>query len=155
MIGAAILDKRSLQRRLPVLRLPLRTWKAPHIGDRLNLVVFKQRQKRIQRTRRMAYRPDRPVHRRVNLISIGQAFGHECSVDLVQDPPPVHGDVVGRVALNLVLRLIFVGMVHIAFVVRIARVDPDYPARHMASLGIPANMIPDLEVFAHATRARS
>jgi hypothetical protein len=34
-------------------------------------------------------------------------------------------------------------------VLRIARVDLDYPAGNIASLGIPANMIADFEVFAH------
>jgi len=159
MVGDAILGKRTVQRRLRVLRLSSRTWKAPHIRDSLDLVVFEQRQKRLQRTRRMAYRPDRRVHRRVDLIPTGQAFGRAFgraySVNLVQHRPLMHGDVVGRVALDLVLRLIFAGMVHMAFVLHIARVDLDDAAGHMASLGIPANMVADFEAFAHAIRLHS
>lgn len=61
----------------------------------------------------------------------------------------MHGNVISLVALDLELRFIFTGMARIAFVLRIARVDLDYPAGNIASLGIPANVIADLEVFAH------
>jgi hypothetical protein len=40
MISDAILGKRTAQRPLFVLRLPSRTWKAPHIRDSLNPVMF-------------------------------------------------------------------------------------------------------------------
>src|SRR5277367_5411016 len=152
MVGDAILGKRTVQRRLGVLRLPSGAWKTPHIRDSLNLVAFEQRQKRLQRTRRMAYRPDR-VHRRGGLMPNDEAFGHACSANLVQHPPLMHGDVVGGVAPDLVLRLIFAGIVHKAFVLRIACVDLDYSAGHMASLGIPGNMIAHFEVFAQLLRA--
>jgi hypothetical protein len=69
-----------------------------------------------------------------------------------QHGPLMHRDVVGFVALDLVLRLIFAGMVHIAFVFGIARVDLDYSAGYIASFGVPANMIADFEVFSHLTR---
>jgi hypothetical protein len=65
----------------------------------------------------------------------------------------MHRDVIGPVALDLELWLLFAGMVHIAFVLGIPRVDLDYSARHMASLGIPADMIADFESFAHVRSA--
>jgi len=40
LIGDAILGKRTAQRPLCVLRLSSRTWKAPHIRDSLNPIVF-------------------------------------------------------------------------------------------------------------------
>jgi len=49
----------------------------------------------------------------------------------------MHGDVMSLVALDLELRVIFTGMARIAFVLRIARVDLDYPTGNIASLGIP------------------
>ena len=61
----------------------------------------------------------------------------------------MHGDVISLVALDLELRVIFTGMARIAFVLRIARVDLDYPAGYIAGLGIPANAIADLKVFTH------
>jgi len=74
-------------------------------------------------------------------------------VNLVQRRALVHGDVIGLVTLDLKLRFILAGMARMAFVLRIARVDLDDSARHMASLGIPADMVTDLEVFAHTLAA--
>jgi hypothetical protein len=54
-----------------------------------------------------------------------------------QHRPLMHGDVISLVALDLELRVIFTGMARIAFVLRIARVDLDYPTGNIASLGIP------------------
>jgi hypothetical protein len=65
----------------------------------------------------------------------------------------VHGNVIGLVTLDFELWFIFTGMVQIAFVLRVARVDFDYPARDIARLGIPANAIADFEVFAHVHAA--
>jgi hypothetical protein len=66
-----------------------------------------------------------------------------------QHRPLMHGDVISLVALDLELRVIFTGMARIAFVLRIARVDLDYPTGNIASLGIPENVIADFKVFAH------
>ena len=54
-----------------------------------------------------------------------------------QHRPLMQGDVISLVALDLELRVIFTGMARIAFVLRIARVDLDYPTGNIASLGIP------------------
>ena len=55
---------------------------------------------------------------------------------------------VGLVALDLVLRRIGRGVVRIALVVEVARMNGDDAARHAPGLGIPADMIPDLETAA-------
>jgi hypothetical protein len=46
----------------------------------------------------------------------------------------MHRDVVGRVALDLVLWLMSGGMVQMAFVLRIAPVNVDYSTGYMAGL---------------------
>jgi hypothetical protein len=61
----------------------------------------------------------------------------------------MHGNVIGPVALDFELGLIFTGMARIAFVLRIARVDSSYPTGNIASLGIPANAITNFKVFAY------
>jgi hypothetical protein len=78
-----------------------------------------------------------------------QPIDRACSVDLLQRRSLMHGNVIGFVALDLELRFIFTGMACVALVLRIARVDLDYPAGYVASLGIPANMIADFKVLAH------
>ena len=66
----------------------------------------------------------------------------------MQDRALVHGDVIGLVALDLVLRFGFAGMPRVAFVFRVARVDLDDSAGNVAGLGIPPNMIADFELYA-------
>ena len=61
----------------------------------------------------------------------------------------MHGDVIGLVAPNLELRLFLARVARIAFVLRVAGVDLDYPAGYTASLRIPANMVADFKVLAH------
>jgi hypothetical protein len=61
----------------------------------------------------------------------------------------MHSNVISFVALDFELRFIFTGMARITFVLRIARVDFDYPAANIAGLGIPANVVADFKVFAH------
>jgi hypothetical protein len=63
----------------------------------------------------------------------------------------MHGNVIGLVTLDFELWFIFAGMVYVALVLRIARVDLDYPAGHKASLGIPANVIAEFKVRAHVS----
>jgi hypothetical protein len=78
-----------------------------------------------------------------------------CSINLVQHRSFMQGNVIGLVALDLELRIIFAGMMRITFVFRIARVYLDYPAGHMAGFGIPADAIADPEFFAHALRSKA
>jgi len=61
----------------------------------------------------------------------------------------MHGNVISLVALDLELRVIFTGMMRIAFVLRIARVNLHDPAGNIASLGISENVIADFKFFAH------
>lgn len=55
------------------------------------------------------------------------------------------GDVVGFVAFYLVLRVVFVGVVGVAFVVEIFGVNLDDLAAYLAGFGIPANVVADFE----------
>ena len=61
----------------------------------------------------------------------------------------MHGDVVGAVALDLVLRVIFAGMAWMSLVLCIASVGLDNPAAHVSGFGIPANVIADSKLSAH------
>ena len=89
IFGFSSLGKRTAQRRLRVLGLPPRTWKAPHIRNSLNLVVCEQRQKRLQRSRRMAYGPDRRVHRRVILKSKWPAVRRRVAQSILCNTAPL------------------------------------------------------------------
>jgi|HubBroStandDraft_5_1064220.scaffolds.fasta_scaffold147839_3 hypothetical protein len=75
-------------------------------------------------------------------------YVHDLDTSHARNTVPL-GDVISLVALDLELRVIFTGMARIAFVLRIARVDLDYPTGNIASLGIPENVIADFKVFAH------
>ncbi len=57
----------------------------------------------------------------------------------------VGGDVVGFVAFYFVLRVVFVCVVGVAFVVEIFGVHLDDLAAYMAGFGIPANVVADFE----------
>jgi hypothetical protein len=59
-------------------------------------------------------------------------------------------DVIGLVALDLVLRIIGAGVVHVALPVHILRVHTDDAATHPARFGIPAHVIADFELLRHA-----
>src|SRR6478609_10725008 len=59
------------------------------------------------------------------------------------------GDMVGLVAFDFVLGIVFRGVVSITFVVKILGVDGDDGARYPARLGIPSYMIADLKLLPH------
>jgi hypothetical protein len=61
----------------------------------------------------------------------------------------VHGDVLGLVALDLVLRFILAGVVRVSLVIEIFCVNLDDLAAHMPSLRIPADVIADFEFSRH------
>jgi hypothetical protein len=61
----------------------------------------------------------------------------------------VHGDMIGLIALDLVLRITLARMMDIALVVHVRRVHPYDMAADPASLGIPGNMILDFECLRH------
>jgi hypothetical protein len=58
-------------------------------------------------------------------------------------------DVVGLVALDLLLGVVRRGVMDVPLIIEILRVDGDDGSRHPARLGIPANMVADLEPFGH------
>ena len=58
-------------------------------------------------------------------------------------------DMIGLVALDFVLRIVFRGVMHMALVVKVSGVDRHDGARHPARLGIPAYVIADLESLSH------
>jgi len=55
----------------------------------------------------------------------------------------VGGDVVGLVALDLILGVVARSAMAVSLVIEIRMVDPDNPACHMTGLGVPADMIAD------------
>lgn len=59
------------------------------------------------------------------------------------------GDMVGLVAFDFVLGIVFRGVVSMVFVDKILGVDGDDGARHQARLGIPSYMIADLKRLPH------
>ena len=61
----------------------------------------------------------------------------------------VHRDVVGLIALDLILRLIFASVVRVPFVVDVSGVHLDNRPADVTRLRVPAHMIPDLEFFLH------
>lgn len=61
----------------------------------------------------------------------------------------MHGDVVCLVALNLVLRVVFAGVVNVAFVVNVCCVDFDDMAADHACFGVPGYVIADFELLCH------
>ncbi len=75
-------------------------------------------------------------------------FGRACLGNLSQHRPLMHGNVIGLVTLDFELWSILTGAARIDFEFRIARVDLDYPAGYIPSLGIPADVIANFKVFA-------
>lgn len=61
----------------------------------------------------------------------------------------MHGDVIGLVALDLILRIILARVMDVSFVVRIFRVNLNDPATDAARLGVPANVIAHFEPDRH------
>src|SRR6185312_14300072 len=66
---------------------------------------------------------------------------------------PVRGDVIRLVAFDLVLRVVLRGAVHMTLVIEVAGMDGDHSARDVACLGVPADVIADLELPTHLVPA--
>ena len=58
-------------------------------------------------------------------------------------------NMIGLIAFDLVLRVIFGSVMHIAFVIEILGVDGDDGPRHAARLRIPGDMVADFERLGH------
>ena len=61
----------------------------------------------------------------------------------------VSRDMIGLVALDFVLRIVFRRMMRIAFVIKVPGMDLDDCSRHPPCLGIPAHLIADFEPLYH------
>ena len=61
----------------------------------------------------------------------------------------MHGDVVCFVALDLILRLAFRGVMRVPFIVHVSRMDLYDSAADMAGLGVPGHMIANFESPCH------
>ena len=59
----------------------------------------------------------------------------------------MHGDVVRSIALDFVLRIVWAGMMRIAFVIHVVGMNPDNPAADMSGFGIPCNMVSDFKLL--------
>ena len=64
----------------------------------------------------------------------------------------MNGHVIGLVALDFVLRVVGAGAVVVALPVEILRVDGGDAAADVAGLGIPADVVADLEGSGHGAR---
>jgi hypothetical protein len=58
-------------------------------------------------------------------------------------------DMIGLVAFDFILRIVFRGVTHMTLVVKILGVDGGDRPRHPTGLGIPAYVIADLESLGH------
>ena len=61
----------------------------------------------------------------------------------------MQSDVIGLVALDLILRIVRARVMDIAFIVHVLCVHPHDTAAHPAGFGIPAHVIADLECLCH------
>src|SRR5262245_1172776 len=68
----------------------------------------------------------------------------------LQGSPFVQGDVVGLLALDLVLRVVLARMVDVSLPVHVFRMHLDDPAADASGLRVPGHMIAHLELFRHA-----
>jgi hypothetical protein len=57
----------------------------------------------------------------------------------------MYSDVIGLVALDLVLRVFLARMVHVSFVIHVLRVHPDNSAAHSSGLRIPTHPVTPLQ----------
>jgi hypothetical protein len=62
----------------------------------------------------------------------------------------MRGNVIGFIAFDFVLRLVFRGVMHMAFVVEVFGVNGDDRARNPARLGVPGYVISNFERSWHA-----
>jgi hypothetical protein len=88
--------------------------------------------------------------------TMGEREGHALLLSRkVKDTPPVSGDMIGLVALDFILWVVFRGVVNVTLIVKIAGVNRDNGSRHMVRLGIPSDMIADFEPLGHPANSSS
>ena len=71
------------------------------------------------------------------------------SADLPQSRSLMHGDVVRFVAFDFILRILWAGVMCVAFIINGFGVDLDNPAADPTGFGIPSDVIADFELFSH------
>ena len=91
----------------------------------------------------------RKRHCRRGTCKCPEAASASLPAELSQSRSFVHGDMIGLVALNFILGLVLSRVVCMALVIRVLRMDFDNPASDMPSLGIPSDVITDLETLYH------
>ena len=75
----------------------------------------------------------------------GEEWTLHISSRVIEGAALVRRDMIGLVAFDLVLGIIFRGAMRMALVVKISGVDGDDGPQHPACLGIPVYVIADLE----------
>ena len=61
----------------------------------------------------------------------------------------MHGDMVGFIALDFILRFLRIGVMGVSFVAHVSRMHLDNPAADASGLGIPADVVADFKAFRH------
>ena len=61
----------------------------------------------------------------------------------------MHGDMVGLIALDFILWLLGTGVMGMSLVIHVSLMHLDNPAADVSGLGIPADVVADLETFRH------
>lgn len=61
----------------------------------------------------------------------------------------MHGDVIGFVAFDFILRFVWTGVAGVALVIRVSSMDLSDRAADVAGFRIPRNVIADFKTFAH------
>ena len=69
--------------------------------------------------------------------------------ELLEGRSFMHGDMVGFIALDFILRLIRTGVMSVSFVADIPRMHLDNLAADASGFGIPAHVVADFEAFRH------
>jgi hypothetical protein len=61
----------------------------------------------------------------------------------------MHGDMVGFIAFDFIVRLIRAGMMRVSFVICVLCMDFDNPAADVSGFRIPGDVIADFEMCCH------
>src|SRR5438874_811337 len=70
-----------------------------------------------------------------------EAVSDSLPAKLSQSRPFMHGNMIGLIALDFILRLVLSGVMRVALVIRVLRMDLYNPAADMPGLGIPRDVI--------------
>ena len=79
-----------------------------------------------------------------------EAHRQLCSLNFRQRTSFVHGDVISFVALDLILRITFSGVMHVTFVLHVVRVYLDDIAFNVSGFGVPSDMVSNRELLYHS-----